>query len=190
MSTTAPLNRDLLCLLGGLSAVVAATLVHQPAWLGGGALLVLGLSGRGRTALLRRALRSVLPLALMISAGLWLGGLWQGRVDVPGLVLLNLRLLLLSLLVAWIARAVDFDRALALWPAARRGLAIVHVQIATLQRALADYQAALRSRSAEPPTLRTRTQAVAVHGLGLLDKAVHNAEAVTLAMRSRGALDD
>lgn len=189
MRPTPAWNPDLLRLLAGLAAVVAATLVHDAMALAAALAGALALSGPGRGALLRRALRRVLPLALMLSAGLLLGGLWLGTLDSGALLRLNLRLALLSLLVAWTARAVDYDRALALWPAARRGLAVVRVQIASLQRAQVDYQAALRSRSPDPPSLRTHTRAVALHGLGLLDKAVHNAEAVTLGMRSRGALD-
>ncbi len=185
-----PDDRETLCVLACIAAVLAATLVHDPRWLAGALLAAVLLSGPGRGALLWRALRVVLPVNVMISAGMVLAGWWAGAIDGAYLVLLNLRVLLLSVLVAWTARAVDFDRALARWPAARRWFAIVRVHIAGLLRQHADYRAAFESRSVEPPSLHTRTRAVAAHGLGLLDRSVHNAEALTLGMRSRGALDD
>ena len=183
-------NADQWRLAGAVTVLVAATFVHEPAILAVALLAGLVLSGPSRIALLRRGLRAVLPVAALVSAGVLLAGAWQGRFDLRFLALFNVRVLFLGTLVAWIAREVDLDRALAPWPVARRWLAIVRVQTATLQRALGDYQAAFRSRSAEPPSLRVRTRAVATHGLGLLDKAVHEAEYVTRAMRSRGALDD
>lgn len=182
--------RDTLRLALYLSAVLAATLVHEPGVLAGGLGIALVCCGRMRGVLLRKAFFAVLPVNLMISAGLVLAGGLAGSIDGNALLLLNLRVLLLSLLVAWTVHAVDFDRVLARWPAARRWLAIVRIHIGLLQRQASDYRIAFASRSAEPPTLATRYRAVAAHGLGLLDKAVQNAEATTLAMRSRGALDD
>jgi len=171
-------------------AVVAVTLVHEPVWLAGALMIAIVVSGQGRVVLLRRALRVVVPVALMISCGMLLAGWLQGSIGWHALALLNMRVVLLSVLVTWMVRDVDLDRALARWPDARRWLAIVRMHITSMQQQVVDYKAAFASRSAEPPTLVSRYRAVSSHGLGLLDKAVHNAEASTLGMRSRGALDE
>lgn len=171
-------------------AVVAATLVHDPIWLALALLVVTVASGQGRIILLRRSLRIIAPVVLTISCGLLLAGWLQGLIDWHALALLNLRIVLLSVLLSWMVRDVNLNLALARWPDARRWLAIVRMYIVSMQQQVADYKAAFTSRSAHPPTLVSRYRAVSSHGLGLLDKAVHNAEASTLGMRSRGALDD
>lgn len=183
-------GRDRGYLLGGALVMLVATLIHDPFWLAGALLALLALAGVQRSTILRRAARVVLPVNLMISLGIVLVGGMSGRVDWMFLLLLNLRVVLLAGLTAWLAVRVDFDRALAPWPAARRWLAIVRIQAALLRRLALDYRSAFASRSVEAPTLVTRYRAVGAHGLGLLDKAVANADATTLAMRSRGALDE
>lgn len=177
-------------LVGGLLAMFAATLVHEPLWLVGALAGLLAVAGAARWTVLRRAVRVVLPVNLMISAGMVLAGWLSGRVDWTFLLLLNLRVVLLASLTAWLAIRVNFDRVLAPWPAARRGLAIIRVQSALLRRWALDSRLAFASRSIQAPTLVNRYRAVSAHGLGLLDKAVANAEATTLAMRSRGAMDE
>jgi len=62
--------------------------------------------------------------------------------------------------------------------------------VAVFRRLAGEYRAAVQSRSTVPPTLRQRYRAGAALGLAALDKAMYNSEAVTQAMRSRGALDD
>lgn len=171
-------------------AVVVVTLVHEPIWLAVGLLVAIVLSGQGRVALLQRSLRVVVPVVLMISFGMLLAGWLHGAIGWHSVVLLNLRIVLLSMLVTWMVRDVDLNLALERWPGARRWLAIVRMHIASMQQQVLDYKAAFASRSADPPTLVSRYRAVSAHGLGLLDKAVHNAEASTLGMRSRGALDE
>lgn len=171
-------------------AIVAATLVHDPVWLALALLIALGVSGQGRATLLRRALRMTMPVVLMISLGMLLAGWLQGAISWHAVALLTLRIVLLSVLVTWMVREVDLSLALARWPGARRWLSIVRMHIATMQQQVADYKAAFASRSPEPPTLVSRYRAVSSHGLGLLDKAVCNAEASTHGMRSRGALDE
>lgn len=171
-------------------AVVATTLVHDPVWLALALLIALGASGQGRAVLVRGSLRMVMPVVLMISFGMLLAGWLHGSIDWYAMALLNLRIVLLSVLVSWMVRDVDLSLALARWPGARRWLSIVRMHIASMQQQVADYKAAFASRSADPPTLVSRYRAVSSHGLGLLDKAVCNAEASTQGMRSRGALDE
>lgn len=182
--------KDRACLGLWLLAVVASTLVHDPALLAAGIGAALLASGRGRRALLLRAVRLVAPVLLLISSGyLVMGGL-SGTLSWAFLLLLNLRVLLLALLTTWVVRDVDLDRALQGLPAARRWLGIVRSQVTVFRRLAAEYRAAVQSRSTVPPTLRQRYRAGAAMGLAALDKAMHNSEALTQAMRSRGALDD
>lgn len=173
-----------------LFAVVAVTLVHAPAWLGGGLVAVLLASGRGRVTLLRRALRAVLPVLLLISTGYLVMGWLTDSLAWPYLWLLNLRVLLLSVLTTWMVRDVDLERALQGFPVAQRWLSIVRSQVTVFRRLAAEYRDAVRSRSTLPPTLAQRYRAGAALGLAALDKAVYNSEALTQGMRSRGAFDD
>jgi cobalt/nickel transport system permease protein len=173
-----------------LAAVIAVTLVHEPVLF----LLALGgvllISGPGRPLLLRRAARPVFSVLLLISSGYLLMGWLTGQPVLAALILINLRVLLLALLTGWMVRDVDLDRALAGWPRARRWLVIVRGQVGLFRRLGEDYRHAQLSRTVVPPTLHQRYLGAAAVGLAALDKGVHNAEMVTQAMRSRGALHD
>jgi cobalt/nickel transport system permease protein len=179
-----------LALWAWLAAVVATTLVHQPALLAAALALVLLLSGRDRLRLLWRATRMVAPVLILLSIGYLVLAWWQARPVVDYLLLLNLRVVLLALLTAWAVRDIDLDRALAPYPAARRWFAIVRSQVTVFRRLATEYRAAVQSSSTLPPTLRQRYGAGAALGLAALDKAMYNSEALTQGMRSRGALDD
>ena len=182
--------RDRAWLCAWLVAIVAATLVHAPAWLGVGLVATLLASGRGRIALLRGALRAVLPVLLVISGGYLVMGWLTGSLVWNYLGLLNLRVLLLAVLTTWMVRDVNFDRALQGFPVAQRWLSIVRSQVTVFRRLAAEYRDAVRSRSTLPPTLGQRYRAGAALSLAALDKAVYNSEALTQGMRSRGAFDD
>lgn len=171
-------------------AVVAATLVHEPAWLAAWLVAVLVASGQGRPALFWGALRVVAPVLLLVSTGYLAMGWWSDSLAWTYLLRLNLRVVLLAVLTAWVARDVDLERALQGWPAAQRWLSIVRGQATVFRRLAGEYRAAVQSRSTVPPSLGQRYRAGAALGLAALDKAVYNSEAVTQAMRSRGALDD
>jgi cobalt/nickel transport system permease protein len=182
--------RHQVALWSWLAAVVATTLVHAPAVLAVALVLALLGSGRGRGRLLWRAMRTVAPVLLLLSAGYLVLAWWQGRPVLDYLLLLNLRVVLLALLTAWAVRDIDLDRALAPYPAARRWLAIVRSQVTVFRRLATEYRAAVQSRSTVPPSLRQRYRAAATLGLAALDKAMYNSESLTQGMRSRGALDD
>lgn len=182
--------KDRVGLIAWAAAVVAATLVHTPVLLAAAMVLAVLLSGRGRMALLARAMRLVMPVLLLISVGYVVMGWLAGALSVDYLLLLNLRVGLLALLTTWMVRDVRLERAFAGCPAAQRWLAIVRSQAAVFRRLAAEYRAAVRSRSTVPPKLGQRYRAGAALGLAVLDKAVYNAEALTQGMRSRGALDD
>jgi cobalt/nickel transport system permease protein len=182
--------RDQIGLAAWAGAVVGVTLLHEPAWLAAALLAVLIGSGSGRGALLSHALRAVLPVLALISAGYLVMGWLSASLAWSYLLLLNLRVLLLAVLTVWMVREVNLDRALQRSPAALRWLSIVRGQVVVFRRLATEYRAAVQSRSTKPPTLRQRYRAGSVLALAALDKAVHNSEALTQAMRSRGALDD
>lgn len=185
------MNRDKFALLAWLSTVVLVTLIHDTVILAGGIALVLLVSGAGRLALLWRALRGVAFVMLMVSAGYVLIGVLTATAANPAvLALLAARVALLALLTMWMVRDVNIARALNGWPNAQRWLAIVQGQLRTFRRLAGDYRLARLSRSSVPPSLRQRYLGATATTLAAMDKAVHNAEAVTQAMRSRGALDD
>lgn len=182
--------RDRIGLCAWLLAVLAATLVHDPAWLGGALVAAILVSGQGRRVLARRALLAVLPILAVISFGYLAMGWFTGTLAWPYLWLLNLRVLLLAVLTMWMVRDVDPGRALQGYPGAQRWLNIVRSQATLFRRQACEYRAAVQSRSTLPPTLAQRYRAGAALGLAVLDKAMYNSEALTQGMRARGALDD
>jgi cobalt/nickel transport system permease protein len=172
------------------AAVLAATLVHRPWLLATALVLAVLLSGAERGRLLWRALKGVLVINLLISTGYVAMGLIQGELLLRYLLLLNLRVLLLAFLTAWMLRTVNLDRALAPFPTACRWLAVVRIQIQLFRRLAQDYRQAQESRGTAAPGLIRRYRALGAMGTAALDKAVYNAEAVTQGMRSRGAFDE
>ncbi len=177
-------------LLAYAAAVVGTTFLHAPLWLCAALGTVMLLSGRGRIALLTRAAKGVLTVTLITSGGIVVMGLIRSEINLDLLLLLNLRLLLLAILTSWMVRDVDLDQALYRYPAARRWLSIVRIQIHLFTRLAGDYRQAQKSRGTAAPGLRRRYRAAAALGSAALDKAVHNSEALTQGMRSRGAFDD
>ena len=139
--------RDRLLLLGYLVAVVAATFLHRPVWLGAAALIVLVSAGTGAPRLLGRMLRAALPFALAVS----LGYLLLARDDLPAaghtLALLNARVLLLVSLAFRVLPALDLPRVLGFSPTLRFVLILATSQVLTFRRLFVDFQLALASRS-------------------------------------------
>lgn len=184
------MNRSRLHLLGYLAAVLAATLVHDPAWLAAGLALVLLAAWREAWPLLRRALLTVLAFNAVVSlsylALAWLRDLspWET------LLRLNLRVLLLtSLSFLFIARtnlfrALDFSRDLTYM------LGLAYSQALTFRRAHEDFRQALQSRSLRRPGLMDRYRASAAAASWFLEKSLHAAVQSSQALRSRGFFRD
>jgi cobalt/nickel transport system permease protein len=155
-------------------AVVAVTFVHAPAWLAAALVGMVLISGRGRVSLVSGALRAVLPILAVISAGYLLMGWATDALSWMTLSLLNLRVLLLATLTLWMARDVNLDRALDGFPGAQRWLSIVRSQVTVFRRLAAEYRAAVLSRSTVPPTLGQRYRAGAALRVGVADQAMYN----------------
>lgn len=184
------MNRDRLLLCLYLAGILAATLVHDPAWLGAGLALVLLLAGRDAWRLLRRALLAILAFNAIISLSYALMAWWQDLSPWLTLIRLNLRVLLLtSLSFLFIARANLF-RALDFSKSLTYVLGLAYSQSLTLRRAHEDFRQALQSRSLRRPGLMDRYRASAAAASWFLEKALHAATQSSQALRARGFFHD
>jgi cobalt/nickel transport system permease protein len=173
-----------------LGAVLAIGFVHEPVWLGAALFGAVLLSGRRRLTLLRRALLSVLAFNASVSLGYALVANWQGTFSADYLLLVNLRVLLLVFLGFWFVSRVDLAAAVSFSPGLSFIVTLAVGQIHALKRVLRDFRLAFTSRNPDRPALADRTRHAAAQGQHLLEKSVHSAGEVAMAMRSRGCFDD
>lgn len=178
--------RDRLLLLVYLVAVVAATTIHRPVWLGSAALLVLLSAGPGAARLLSRVLKAALPFTLAVS----LGYLLLARDDLPAagriLALLNTRVLLLVALAFRVLPALDLPRALGFSPTLRFVLILATSQVLTFRRLFGDFRLALAARTTRRVGLLTALRHGAATGAWFLRRAEHDATEMTQALTARG----
>jgi cobalt/nickel transport system permease protein len=177
-------------LFGYLAAVVAATLVHEPALLAAALGLAVAAAGPDRWRLLRRALLAILAFNLTVSLGYLAVALWRGDFHPGYLLLANLRVLLLVFLGFWFAARVDVLAALAGWPTLTLIATLALGQLRAFERILGDFRLAFASRNPAPPGAIDRAREAAAQGIALMDKSMASATETALAMRSRGAFDD
>lgn len=181
---------DRALLAGWLVAVVAATFVHDPAWLGGLTILVLALLGRAAWPVLSRALIAVAFVNLAVSVA-WIGWAWiEGRPWLELVLRLNLRVLLIAVLTLAVVRRLDPVRAVEPWPSLRFLVVLVLGQLRVLSRLLADYRDAYASRSPSRPGFRLRLGAAGRQAAALLEKAELRSNELNQSMRARGFFDD
>jgi cobalt/nickel transport system permease protein len=173
-----------------LCAVIAATLVHSPAVLGGALLAAVVLAGPPRWRLLRRTLVAVAGFNATVSLGYLVIAGWQGTLQPGYLVLVNLRVVLLVFLGFWFVSRVRLLDAVAFSAGLKFTVALVEGQVRSLGRMAADSRQAFRSRTAGRGRLADRTRHAAALSGALLDKSMHSAAELTAAMRARGFFDD
>lgn len=179
------------CLLAlYLAALIAATLVHDPQWLAAGLVGLLLLAGRDAAGLLRRALRVSLVFSLAVSLGYVLLAEMSGLSPWQTLLLINLRVITLTLLTLLFIRHVNPLRALDFAPGLSWLLTLAYSQALGFQRAHADFRLALLSRSQVRPRLIDRYRASAAAAAWFMDKALAAAREGALALRARGFFDD
>jgi hypothetical protein len=178
--------RDRLLLVAYLVCVVAATLVHDPRWLGGATAAVLLSAGAAWPALLRRMLRAALPFALAVS----LGYVVAARDDLPAagpvLLRLNLRVLLLTGLAFRVLPRLDLQRALGFSPTLRFALVLATSQLLTFRRLFTDFRLGLGSRTPRRVGLLTALRHGAATTAWFARRAEHDATAITQALDARG----
>ncbi len=170
-------------------AVIAVTLVHQPAWLAAGLLGALAASGRPRWTLLRQALLAVLLFNLTVSLGYLAVALWRGDFAPIYLLRVNLRVLLLVYLGFWLVARVNVLKALDFSPTLSFVATLAAGQARSLQRLVLDFRLAFVSRNPVAPRPGDRLRHAVAQGEHLLEKSLHNAGEAAQAMRSRGAFD-
>ncbi len=173
-----------------LAAVVAATLVHSPALLGGALVLTVAFSGPQRGRLLRRTLVSVLAFNLAVSLGYALVTLWQGGFRADYLLLVNLRVGLMVYLGLWFAARVDVLAALRGWSTLTWLAALALGQIRSFERLARDFRLAFTSRNPCPPALTDRARHAAAQAGTLAEKALAGATESAQALRSRGVFEE
>jgi cobalt/nickel transport system permease protein len=184
------MKRDHAYLLFYLSAVLAATCVHDPAWLAAGLALTLLAAGGEAWRLLRRVLLAVLAFNAVISLSYAAMAWMRDFSPWETLLRLNLRVLLLTTLTflfiarANLFRALDFSKSLTYV------LGLAYSQALTFRRAHEDFRLALASRSLRRPGLLDRYRASAAAVSWFLDKSLHAAVQSSQALRSRGFFHD
>lgn len=183
------MKRDRLWLAHYLAALVVVTLVHVPLALAAGLLGLLLLAGRAAPRLLRRSLRVILAFNLAVSLGYLLLAQLRGISAWETLLLLNLRVLLLTLLTFLFVSRVNLFRALDFSPTLSWLLALAYSQALSFQRAHADFRLALASRCLDRPRLLDRYRASAAAAAWFMDRALATARESALALRARGFFD-
>lgn len=178
--------RDRVLLVLYLAAVVTATLVHRPLWLGVAAVVVLASAGRGAPQLLWRAVRAALPFLLAVD----LGWLLVARSAEPALLLMNVRVLLLVALAFRVLPALDLTRALGFSPTLRFVLVLVMSQVLTFRRLFMDFRMALASRTVRRVGLLTALRHGAATAAWFLRRAEHDATERAQALTARGFFND
>ncbi len=178
--------RDKALLLGYLTAVVTATLVHDPRLLGAGAALVLLSAGRRLPHLLGRTARAALPFVAAVS----LGYLVAARDDLPAagtvLLRLDLRVLLLVTLAFRVLPAVNLQRAFGFSPTLRFLMVLATSQVLTFRRLFTDFRLALAARTPRRVGLLTALRHGAATAAWFARRAEHDATQMTQALDARG----
>ncbi len=180
------LSRDHLALAAYAAAVVTATMIHRPAILAAALAAVLAAAGNKRREILRRAAFSVVFFNSVVSAAYLAASMLGGNFSWEYLALVNVRVLLLACLAFLFMARANIFKALSFAPALAYLFALAYSQSMALLGLLEDFAAAAKSRSIGRASLGRRYRLAAAAGAAVLDKAMHNSEELSLAMRSRG----
>jgi cobalt/nickel transport system permease protein len=178
--------KERLILLAYLVVVFLATLVHDPWILLGLAAVVVMLSGRAGPGLLLRVLRAVWPFIVAVSLGYLLVGRGDWRAAAQTLLLINSRVIALTLLTFAVFRRLDLQKALGFSGTLRFVLILTTSQVLTFRRLFADFRQALESRMPGKVGLLTALRHGAATSAWFLRRAEHDATEITQALDARG----
>lgn len=182
--------KDRVALLLYLAALVAASLIHDPLWLGGGLLVVLALAGRAAPRVLRRAVLAVLVFSSMVSVSYWIIAWVRGESPYEYLLLLNLRVLLMTSMSFLVIERVDLLRALSFSKTLVYVVTLASSQLLAFRRLYHEMGLALRSRSLGRLRVRDLYRHAAASGSFFIEKALADASEMAQGMTSRGFFDD
>jgi len=181
--------RDTVLLAAYAGAVIASTFVHDARVLAAGILVALLLAGRRAPRLARRALTTVLLFHGSVMISYAVASHLSGKESGPYLLLATTRVLGIAFLTFLVADRLNLFRALAFSRVFSTALIIAYGQIVTFRHALRDFLFALRSRSADPPSLRRLFLHRGVTGAWFLRKSLRASTEITAAMKSRGLIE-
>jgi cobalt/nickel transport system permease protein len=175
-----------LLLLAYLALVIAGSVVHDPVVLGAAAALVLLSAGTGAPRLIWRASRAALPFVLAVSLGYLLLARHELGQAVATLLVLNLRVLFLTLLAFRVIPGIDLQQALAFSRTLRFVLILTTSQVLTFRRLFRDFQQALAARSPRRVGLLAALRHGAATSAWFLRRAEHDATEIAQALEARG----
>jgi cobalt/nickel transport system permease protein len=182
--------RDRAYLLIYLTAVVAATCVHDLRYLAAGIVLVGFVAGGQLPGILRRALVAIAVFNSIVTVSYCLLAIPRGSFSVYYVALINLRVLLLTSMTFLLGQRVNLFAALSFSPTLLYLLTIAYGQIITFRRLLADFRLGLESRSLRRPRLIDLYRHSAATAAFFLKRSHRGAADVTQAMASRGFFHD
>lgn len=181
-------RRDRALLGGWLTGAFAISAITDPRVLAAVGLVLMVTFRRGLAAVLRRVLRSVVPVTVGLSlvSWAWLLLVSGRRPEVQPFLALGLRTCLIAFSTFAVLARVQLFPALAPWPTLTRLLVITLAQIHALRLLATESRLGLRSRLLhEPRALDVVRGAGGITG-ALFTLSTRNARDVSDAMRSRG----
>ncbi len=169
-----------------LLVVFLATLVHDARILLGLAAALVLLSGRSGPGLLARVLRAVWPFMVAVSLGYVVVGYENRQATAETLLLINARVMALTLLTFTVLRRLDLRKALGFSTTLSFVLILTTSQVLTFRRLFTDFRQALDSRTPGRAGLLTALRHGAATSAWFLRRAEHDAAEITQALEARG----
>ncbi len=178
--------KDRLLLALYLVLVIAATMIHNPLWLGIALVCTITSATRKIPTVGRRTLRAALPFALSVSLGFLIVG--RSNLHDTGLALLrlNLRVLLMTGLAFRILPSINLSRALGFSETLQYVVTLTTAQLLSFRRLFTDFRQALETRSPQGVGLLVAIRHGASTAAWFLRRAEHDATELTQAMTTRG----
>ena len=184
--------RDRLLLVAWAAGLVLLSAATELPRIGIGVVFAALVAGRRFPGAARRAALAVGIFGGTVAATWILASAWRGDPPLEAALRASTRLLLrafgLALLTFGLLPRIDVDRLLAGRPRLRAGARVALAQIAVFRRILVEARLAFESRRIGRLPCRHRLAHAGSVASGLVVRALHDAEEVTLAMEARGLL--
>ena len=184
------MTRDGAAVLVYAAAVVAATAVHDFAFLGGLFFVASIIAGREWVRVSLRALRAILLFNIVVTGSYAAASAIQGNLSLEYLALVNARVFVLTFLTFLAARRINILRAFSFSRTLSYVLTLAIGQLATFRRMLGDFRMAMTSRTIRRVTTRDMYRHSASTASFLFLRALNDSAEITDGMKSRGFFDD